>query len=54
MNIVVGIFLLFFTLEFLVEFFLNELNVREVLKSRAARKVPDFFQGKISHADYQR
>ena len=54
MNIVVGIFLLFFTLEFLVEFFLNELNVREVLKSRAARKVPDFFQGKISDADYQR
>ncbi len=54
MNIVVGIFLLFFTVEFLVEFFLNELNVREVLKSRAARKVPDFFQGKISDTDYQR
>jgi STE24 endopeptidase len=55
MNIVVvGSFLFFFTLEFLVEFILNELNIRAVLKSRAARHVPDFFQGKISDVDYQR
>jgi STE24 endopeptidase len=55
MNIVVvGVFFLFFTVEFLVEFILNELNIREVLKNRAALKVPDFFQGKISDADYQR
>lgn len=54
MNIVIGIFLLFFTLEFLVEFALNELNIRHVLKSRAAPKVSDFFRGRISDADYQR
>jgi STE24 endopeptidase len=53
-NVVVGSFLIFFTVEFLVEFILNELNIREVLKSRAARKIPDFFQGKISAADYRR
>jgi STE24 endopeptidase len=54
MNIVVGSFLLFFAVEFLVEFVLNELNIREVLRSRVAVKLPDFFQGKISDADYRR
>ena len=55
MNIVVsGIFLLFFTVEFFVEFSLNELNIRHVLRSRAARKLPDFFQSKVSDADYAR
>jgi STE24 endopeptidase len=52
--VVVGIFLFFFTVEFLVEFSLNELNIRHVLKSRAARRFPDFFQSKISDADYAR
>lgn len=51
-NVVVGIFLVLFTIEVLVEFVLNELNIRHVQKNSTARKVPDFFQGKISDAEY--
>jgi STE24 endopeptidase len=51
-NVIVGSFLVLFTIEVLVEFVLNELNIRHVQKNSTARKVPDFFQGKISDAEY--
>jgi STE24 endopeptidase len=52
-NFIIGIFLILFTLEFVVEFILNELNIRQVRKSRAAQDIPKFFQGKISEDDYE-
>ena len=52
-NLIIGIFLILFTLEFVVEFILNELNIRQVRKSRAAQAVPEFFQDKISEDVYE-
>src|SRR5918995_3494306 len=52
-HFIIGIFLILFTVEFVVEFILNELNIRQVRKSRAAQAVPEFFQGKISEDDYE-
>ena len=52
-HFIIGIFLILFTVEFVVEFILNELNIRQVRKSRAAQAVPEFFQGKISEEDYE-
>jgi STE24 endopeptidase len=51
---IVALFLIFFTLEFLVEFVLNELNLRYVRARWGERKIPDFFQGKISSEDYDK
>ena len=51
---VVAVFLILFTVEFLVEFVLNELNLRYVRARRAERNIPDFFQGKISSEDYHK
>ena len=53
-RIVVAVFLILFILEFLVEFVLNELNLRYVRARWAERKIPDFFQGKISAEDYDK
>lgn len=53
-QLVVAVFLILFTLEFLVEFVLNELNLRYVRARWAKRKIPDFFQGKISSEDYDK
>src|SRR5262252_9672072 len=53
-ELVVAVFLILFTLEFLVEFVLNELNLRYVRARWAERKIPDFFQGKISSEDYDK
>jgi STE24 endopeptidase len=53
-RIVVAVFLILFILEFLVEFVLNELNLRYVRARWAERKIPDFFQGKISTEDYDK
>jgi STE24 endopeptidase len=47
---VVWVFLVFFALEFLIEFFLNELNLRHV---RAGRQIPDYFRGKLSPGQYE-
>ncbi len=52
-NFIIGIFLILFTLEFVVEFILNELNIRHVRKSKGAQAVPEFFQGKISDNEYE-
>ena len=51
---VVSLFLLFFTLEFLVEFVLNELNLRHVRARRANKQIPDFFRGRLSPQDYEK
>jgi len=52
-NLIIGIFLILFTLEFVIEFILNELNIRQVRKSRTAQAVPEFFQDKISGDVYE-
>jgi STE24 endopeptidase len=53
-QLIVGTFLAFFTLEFIVEFVLNELNLRYVRARWAARSIPDIFRDKIPSGDYDR
>jgi STE24 endopeptidase len=53
-SLIVGLFLALFTLEFIVEFGLNELNLRYVRAHWAEKKIPDFFQQNISVADYEK
>src|SRR3990172_12081139 len=53
-QLIVGSFLALFTLEFLVEFGLNELNLRHVRARWAARNIPDSFREKIQSADYDK
>lgn len=52
-NLIIGIFLILLALEFVVEFILNELNIRHVRKSRAAQDIPEFFQEKITENEYE-
>ncbi|MBI2229980.1 MAG: M48 family metallopeptidase [Deltaproteobacteria bacterium] len=52
--LIVGSFLALFTLEFLVEFTLNELNLRHVRARGAAQDIPDSFHEKIQSADYNK
>ncbi|MGE5820173.1 MAG: hypothetical protein ACM37Z_19265, partial [Deltaproteobacteria bacterium] len=49
-----GAFLVLFALEFGIEFFLNERNLEYVRARWREKKIPDFFQGKISSAVYER
>ena len=51
-QLIVTLFLIFFIAELVVEFVLNELNLRYVRARWAERKIPDFFQGKINPEDY--
>jgi STE24 endopeptidase len=51
-QVIVGVFLAFFILEFAVEFGLNELNLRYVSARSAERKIPDFFQARMSPEEY--
>jgi STE24 endopeptidase len=51
---IVSLFLVFFALEFIVEFVLNELNLRHVRARRADRLIPDYFRGKLSHDEYEK
>lgn len=51
---VIGLFLVFFLLEFVVEFVLNELNIAWVRKKSAEKEVPPFFEGKVSAEDYRK
>jgi STE24 endopeptidase len=52
--LIVGLFLLLFTLEFVVEFGLNELNLRYVRACWSDKKIPDFFQRNMSFEDYEK
>lgn len=51
-QLIIGLFLVFFFLEFLVEFGLNELNLAYVRKWRAEGNLPDFFAGVMSREEY--
>ena len=51
---IVWLFLVFFAIEFAVEFVLNELNLRHVRARRAASQVPDFFRDKLSSEEYEK
>jgi STE24 endopeptidase len=51
---IVSVFLIFFAVEFLVEFILNELNLRHVRARRADKQIPDYFRGKLSPDEYER
>jgi len=51
-QVTIIVFLGFFALEFLVEFILNELNLRHVRARLEQQRVPEFFEGKIAPQDY--
>lgn len=51
---IIILFLAFFTLEFLVESSLNEMNMSYVRQRSAEQKIPDFFQDKMSSEDYRK
>ena len=51
---VVLFFLGFFAIEFLVEFILNELNLRHVRARRAAAEIPPAFQRNIAPEEYEK
>jgi STE24 endopeptidase len=53
-QLVVGLFLFLFTLEFIVEFVLNELNLAYVRARRPASGIPDFMAGKMTTDDYNK
>ncbi len=53
-QIVVVLFLAFFALEFLVEFALNEINLRYVSESRARGSLPAVFQGRVGRQEYDK
>ena len=53
-HLVVWLFLIFFACEFLVEFVLNELNLRHVRARRADKQIPDYFRGKLSSEEYEK
>ena len=53
-QLIVVLFLIFFALDFLIEFVLNELNLRFVRARSAEKDIPDSFRGKISPDAYEK
>ncbi len=53
-QLIVAVFLALFALEFVVEFGLNELNLRYVRAYWAEKKLPDFFQRNMSAEEYEK
>jgi STE24 endopeptidase len=53
-QLIVLLFLIFFALEFLVEFGLNEFNLRYVCAQWAEQRIPDFFRAQMSAEAYQK
>jgi STE24 endopeptidase len=53
-QLIVALFLILFALELIIEFSLNELNLRYVRARWAEKRIPDFFQGKISSDAYDK
>ena len=49
---VIALFLTFFTIEFLVEFVLNELNLHYVRARRADNRIPGYFRNKLGSDEY--
>jgi STE24 endopeptidase len=53
-QLVIGVFLVLFTLEFVVEFVLNELNLKYVRARWSASHIPDFIAGKMTPKEYDK
>jgi len=53
-QLILTLFLALFTLEFLIEFGLNELNLRHVRACWDTKKLPEIFTGKISADEYDK
>ncbi|HXV49097.1 MAG TPA: M48 family peptidase, partial [Candidatus Binatia bacterium] len=53
-QLVVSLFLIVFVLDFVVEFVLNELNLRYVRARRVDQDIPEFFRGKLSPGEYDK
>ena len=54
-QLIVAVFLALFALEFVVEFGLNELNLRGMCARHwAEKKLPDFFQRNMSAEEYEK
>ena len=53
-TLIVGLFLTLFAIEFIIEFGLNELNLRYVRAHWTGKKIPDFFQQNMSVAEYEK
>jgi STE24 endopeptidase len=53
-QLIVVLFLALFALEFVVEFGLNELNLRYVRTHWVEKKIPDLFQRNMSSEDYEK
>jgi len=53
-SLILTVFLVLFGLEFIVEFALNELNLKHVQACWTAKKVPDCFAGQLSAEDYEK
>ena len=53
-QLIIGAFIALFVLEFVIEFVLNERNLEYVGAHWREKKIPDFFQGKISPAEYEK
>jgi STE24 endopeptidase len=51
---ILTIFLALFTVQFVIEFGLNELNLRQVGASVARNAIPEVFRGKIDSESYQK
>jgi STE24 endopeptidase len=51
-SLIVWLYLALFTLEFVVDFGLNELNLRYVRERAAEKVIPEFFRGKMSPEEY--
>ena len=51
-RLIVTLFLVLFAAEYLIEFVLNELNLRYVRALWAEKKIPEFFAGKIGANEY--
>ena len=52
-QLIIGLFLAAFSLEFLVEFGLNELNLCDLRRHGQEQRIPDFFQGRMSAGEYE-
>jgi STE24 endopeptidase len=53
-QLIVTVFLFLFVLEFVVEFLLNELNLRHVRARGSEKNIPACFAGEISSAEYEK
>jgi STE24 endopeptidase len=53
-QMIVGVFLVLFVLEFAIEFLLNEWNLSYVRARWAEKNIPAYFDGKISRTEYEK